>query len=603
MLKHTNENVLISRVLPEVWSFHWRKIIIALLMALGYSLTTLVPVPIIAALIEALTGQSSSADTNRIRHIFHIPSRIDETNIEILFVILGVVLLLLIFRSVFNFLRLYYNSEVSYNYCADLRERLYKHVQKLSYSFLDSSRAGDLMQRVTTAITDLQNFMGSSLEDFFVSPILVLSVIVYLALSYPWLMGYMLILLICISLLWNWFSKRLRVATIANQQYQGEMTTYLQEGLSTIRLVQSFCTESKEQLRFNQANRMALAESIRALRLQSGLWTIVDFIGLLGPFAMIALLGYAMLKFHTNIGDLMEVVGMLGMIANPILKISRLASNSLVGRAAADRAFELLDTPIEIFNEPNAIDLSECKGRVVFSDANFSYKIGHPVLKHFNSHIHPGQVIAIVGESGSGKSTILNLIPRFYDLQSGSLLIDGIDIRRIKLESLRSHIGMVQQETILIHGTIRENITYGLSSYSEQDLLNAARAADAHDFILDLKNGYETIVGERGVMLSGGQRQRIAIARVLLKDPKILLLDEATSALDSVTEYSIQQALEKLMYGRTTIIVAHRFSTIQNADRILVLKNGSIVESGTHSELIGFSGEYLRLYKAFSKKD
>lgn len=603
MLKKNTENVLISRVLPEVWSVHWRKVILALTMALGYSITTVLPLIITASLVEALTGKAPSVKTLFIRELLHIPNSFDKTNISMLFMVLGEVFIILLLRGIFNFLRIYYSSDVSYNYCADLRERLYKHVQKLSYTFLDSSRAGDLMQRVTTAITDLQNFMCNSLEDFFVSPIMVMGIIVYLAIMYPKLLIYIIVLLIIIAFTWSLFGKRLRTATKANQKYQGEMTTHLQEGLSTIRLVQSFCTESRELVKFNQSNRKALMESIKALRLQSGLVTIVESIGLFGPFAVIGLLGYAMLMWDATIGDLMLVGGMLSMIANPILKVSRLASNAYNGQAAADRAFDLMDTPIDIFDPPDAIVLPECRGNIDFREASFAYKSGQPVLKQFNLHINSGQVIAIVGESGSGKSTILNLIPRFYDLQKGSLLVDGIDVRKLTLSSLRKHIGMVQQDTILIHGSIRENITYGLPNYTEQDLLNAARAADAHDFILDLKNGYETIVGERGIMLSGGQRQRIAIARVLLKDPKILLLDEATSSLDSVTESAVQQALEKLMYGRTTIIVAHRISSIQNADKILVLKNGSIVEAGTHIELLEVSGEYFRLYQAYNKKD
>ncbi len=390
---------------------------------------------------------------------------------------------------------------------------------------------------------------------------------------------------------------RLRKINQRIQDFTGELTGVLSEGLNVIRLTQSYNMEAQVSGHFHEVNRRTLRENLRAVRWLAALVASVEFIGLMAPLLFFAFLAFLIMKDQSTIGDVFLIVGLATMVASPLNKLSRVMASIQSAAAAVSRIYEILDTPREIVDVPGAEQLEVGDGRIVFEHVDFSYRDGDGVLHDFSLQVQPGEVVALVGESGSGKTSVLHLLPRFYEPRRGAITIDGQDITRVTLKSLRDNVGLVSQDTILVHGTVRENICFGSPVTDELELIEAAKSANAHEFIMRLPRGYDTVVGERGAMLSGGERQRVAIARALLKDPRILLLDEATSALDSISEAIVQDALNKLMYGRTTLMVAHRLSTVRNADRIVVLESGRIREVGSHHELVEHRGYYYNLVK------
>jgi subfamily B ATP-binding cassette protein MsbA len=381
------------------------------------------------------------------------------------------------------------------------------------------------------------------------------------------------------------------------------MNAKLQENLSGIRVIKSFAQEDKEYGSFSEDAEQFYGIRVRVIRLMSIFMPTTELMVELGGAALLAYGAVLAILGHVSLGTVVAFVAYVGMFYMPVRNISQVNDTIQRALAAADRIFELLDTEPDLADAPNAIEMPEIKGKVTFENVRFKYATGEEVLSGINIHAEPGQIIALVGRSGAGKTSIVNLIPRFYDPNDGRILIDGIDVKTVTQQSLRAQIGIVLQDTFLFNGTIRENILYGRPDATEEEVFEAAKAAHADVFITEMPNGYDTEIGERGIKLSGGQKQRMAIARAILADPRILILDEATSSVDSESEYLIHKAMDRLMEGRTTFVIAHRLSTVKHADLIVTLEHGKIVEVGDHKSLLEQDGTYSQMYEAQYRLD
>lgn len=479
----------------------------------------------------------------------------------------------------------------------DLRRDLFSHVQKLSFSFFDKVKVGELMSRITNDLYDISEIYHHALEDIilfglrFIGAFIILFIInwrltlvVFLVLPF---MGYYSYV----------FNKKMNKTMLDNKEKIAEVNTQVEDSLSGVRVVHSFANEEFEIEKFNQQNERFLASRRETYKAEMALYTGVE------SFIHVITITVVLLGAHLIIGGTLELPDLLAFmlyiefLIAPIrrmLVFSSMLQNALTG---FQRFSELIHTPNEIENPDSPEQLSSLEGEIQFEKVGFSYgEHQKPVFEELSFSVYPGEYVALVGASGAGKSTISKLIPRFYDVTDGHILLDGRDVREVDLTSLRHNIGIVQQDVYLFSGTIKENIRYGKLDATDEEIIEAAKQANAHEFILDLPSGYDSEVGQRGVRLSGGQKQRISIARVFLKNPPILILDEATSALDNESEYIVKQSMEKLAQGRTTLVIAHRLSTIQKAERIIVLEKGKIVEEGKHEELIKNHSVYAKLY-------
>jgi subfamily B ATP-binding cassette protein MsbA len=389
--------------------------------------------------------------------------------------------------------------------------------------------------------------------------------------------------------------KVLRKTSSRSQQTIADLSVIMHETIAGNRIVKAFGMEAHEKDRFHQGNQRLLKFIMKAVLTSSVNSAAMEFLGGLGIVSIMMYGGHQIIDDKMTAGNLLSFLAALISLYDPVKRLAGIYASIQQGLAAADRVYELLDQPIEIINQPGAKILGPVKKHIEFKDVSFTYG-QQPVLSHVSFRIDAGQVVALVGMSGAGKTTLINLLPRFYEVTEGAILIDGVDVRDVTLASLRSQIAIVTQQTILFNDTIRNNIAYGEIRKSNEEIIAAAKAANAYDFIMKLPKQFETNVGEQGIRLSGGERQRLSIARALLKDAPILILDEATSSLDSDSELEVQKALENLMRGRATLVIAHRLSTIQNADRIVAMANGRIVEQGRHAELMMLDSEYRRLY-------
>lgn len=506
------------------------------------------------------------------------------------------ILVVMFTRGVFYYGQSYLVSYVGQRVIIDVRSMLFRKFQKMPLSYYDRQQTGTVMSYITNDVSAMQSAIVDNLIELVTeSSILIgsLAMMIYL----DWKLSLLTLMTIpLVGFAMKIFGRKLKRSSTVIQERAAEITSLLQESISAIRVVKSFVRETYEIRRFEEQNWKNFQAAMKNVKLTSLLTPTVEFLAAIAVTFIVWFGGYEVVNEVITAGELVAFLTYAVNLANPVKRLSRVYAAIQKAMAAADRVFEVMDLDEKITDVPGAKPLPPIKGQVEFKDITFSYKEGQPALQHISLKAEPGQMIALVGPSGSGKSTIANLIPRFYDVDSGTISIDGHDIRQVTADSLREQIGLVPQETMLFSTTVMENIRYGRLDATDEEVVEAARAANAEEFIKDLPEGYDTKLGERGLNLSGGQRQRLAIARAILKNPRVLILDEATSALDTESEKIVQDALDKLMVGRTSFVIAHRLSTIFNADQIFVVENGHLREHGTHEELLAAGGLYSNLY-------
>lgn len=489
----------------------------------------------------------------------------------------------------------YYLQSTGLRVVAALRQKLYDHIQDMPLSFFDHTSTGVLMSRITSDVNEIQQGVTKAIAGI-VRDSLTVVALLFVVFYQNWRLAIAATIVLPVAFYPVFrFGSRLRKLAKRRQESFGDLNVILHETFTGSRIVKAFTMEAYEKRRFAGNNEQVLGYNLKSLRIGTLSSPLMEFIGAIGITAVLWYGGYQVITGASTPGTFFSFMGAILMLYRPVKSISKV--NNILQKAIAStiRVYEILDLKRDLNEAENALELPEVRGTVELREVRFAYdqKI---ILDGIHLEAHPGEVIALVGSSGGGKTTLANLIPRFYDVLSGAVLIDGHDVRDLTLQSLRRQIAIVTQQSFLFNDTAWNNIAYGDPSKNDEAIIEAARAAYAHDFIEKLPNGFDTVIGEQGVMLSGGQRQRICIARALLKNAPILILDEATSSLDSESEQEVQRALENLMVGRTTFVIAHRLSTIQFADRILVISGGRIVEQGTHGSLLAANGEYRRLY-------
>jgi ATP-binding cassette subfamily B protein len=513
-----------------------------------------------------------------------------------LFVAGGVILVIAIVRGVAGYGQLFYGEWLTHRVSYDLRNHFYNSVQALPFSFHDRTLTGDLMSRATSDITETERFVGIGLMGLISTTLLLLGVIIAMLLESVRLSLLGLIPIPLLVYATIRFGNTVRPMFKLIQEQMGVLSSTMQESMTGINVVKAFAREPHELAKFDGENDEWFDRRYGLIKTWADNWPLFTFLVAASIFLLLWFGGPVALEGQITVGTLFALISYVLMLGAPVQRLGFLVNLAATAGASAKRVFDIIDIPSEIEEREDATWLERLDGSVTFQGVDFAYREDSQILSGISFHAEPGQTIALIGPTGSGKSTVTNLIPRFYDATAGQILVDGVDVRSVQVQSLRRQIGIVLQDPFLFSQTVAENIAYGRPEASQEELIAAATAARAHEFISNMPEGYDTRVGERGVTLSGGQKQRVAIARALLTDPRILILDDSTSSVDTETEHLIQEALAVLMEGRTTFVIAQRLLTLKNADAILVLDNGRIVQRGTHDELLGQGGLYREIY-------
>lgn len=521
---------------------------------------------------------------------------IPDNNIRMVVICGGALLCVYLLRMGLNYFIQYYGHVMGVKMQAQMRSDMFNHLEKLTYSFFDNHETGKIMSRMTNDLMDISELAHHGPENLLISSISIIASFVYLCTINWWLT---LIVFACVPfliLITMLLRKKMRSAFMRSRQSIGEINAALESSITGIRVTKAFNNSEIESEKFEEGNKKFVHARTDAYKAMGQFHSGTSFINDVFNVVVLIAGGFFLSKGFIQVGDYTAFTISVGLFIGPVMTLIGFMEQYQNGVTGFQRFLEIMDAEPEKDN-PNAEEMKVAEGHIEFKNVNYSYSEGEEVLKNVSLDIKKGEKFALVGPSGGGKTTICHLIPHFYDVKDGQILIDGKDINKITRSSLRANIGIVQQDVYLFNASIRDNILYGRPGATEEEVIEAAKRANIHNYVMSMPNGYDTVIGERGVKLSGGQKQRLSIARVFLKDPAILILDEATSALDNTTEILIQNSLDELCKGRTTIVVAHRLSTVKNADEIAVVSDGKIIEQGPHDSLIAMNGVYANLYK------
>lgn len=522
----------------------------------------------------------------------------DEKVGKLVMVMSIMVVIFLILRPPIEYYRQYFAQWTASKILYDIRDQLFTHIQKLSFKYYANTKAGEVISRVINDVEQTKTFVITGLMNLWLDVATIAIAVAIMMTMDIELTIVSLILFPFYAFSVRYFFGNLRKLTRKRSQALAEVQGYLHERVQGMPVIKSFAIEDEEQKRFDAQNNNFLTKAIDHTKWNAKAFAVVNTITDIAPLLVIGFSGYQAIRGDLSIGEMAAFIAYIDRLYNPLRRLVNSSTTLTQSIASMDRMFELIDEKYDIDDSPDAIACEHVRGHIQFENVSFSYEANEEtILKNISLDVKEGETIALVGMSGGGKSSLVSLLPRFYDVTEGRILLDGTDIRSFKVRSLRDKIGMVLQDNILFSESVKSNILIGKPNATDEEVIEAAKAANAHEFIMNLPQGYDTKVGERGVKLSGGQKQRVAIARVFIKNPPILVLDEATSALDLESEHLIQEALEKLAKARTTFIVAHRLSTITHADRIVLIENGEIVEIGRHEELMEKQGNYHKLFQ------